>query len=58
MLYGRRVLARAVGALHQLPVLYVCVRCPIEVAEARELTRGDQPPGGARVFQVALDHGP
>ena len=53
VIYDRRVLALAVEALHNLPVLYVAVRCPLEVAEARERSRGDRLPGGARVFQAA-----
>jgi chloramphenicol 3-O-phosphotransferase len=58
VIYERSVLELAIDALHDLPLLYVGVRCPIEVAEARELARGDRLPGGARVFAAALAFGP
>jgi chloramphenicol 3-O phosphotransferase len=56
VLYDRRVLDLAVAALHRLPVLFVGIRCPAEVAEARELARGDRLPGGARLFEAAHAH--
>lgn len=55
VIYDVRVLRAAVHALAALPVLFVAVRCPLEVAEQRELDRGDRAPGGARVFH-ALTH--
>ena len=48
VLHDRRVLKAAAEALHDLPVLFVSLRLPREVAERRE--RGDRGPGGARAF--------
>ncbi len=50
VIHDRRVLRAMVGALRDLPVLFVGVRLPLEVAEQRERDRGDRLPGGARAF--------
>ncbi len=50
VIYDVRVLRAAVHALADLPVLFVAVRCPVEVAAQRERDRGDRALGGARVF--------
>src|SRR5687768_7742720 len=52
VLYGPR-LAECVAVLRELPVLFVGVRCPLEVAQRRELERGDRTPGQA-ANQIAL----
>lgn len=62
VIYDARVLQAAGRALADLPVLFVGVRCPLAVAEARERARGDRAPGGARVFhglvhQLVAAHG-
>lgn len=45
-----RVLRAAVEALSTLPVLFVGLRLPLDVAEQRERDRGDRGPGGAAAF--------
>ena len=50
VIYDRRVLAAAVAALRDAPVLFVGLRLPREVAEQRERERGDRGPGGAAAF--------
>ncbi len=50
VIYDQRVLQAAVEALHPLPVLFVGVRCPLEVAIRREQERGNRGPGGAVAF--------
>lgn len=54
VIYDERVLASAVAAFEGIGVLFVGIRCPVEVAEARELERGDRALGGARVFADAV----
>jgi chloramphenicol 3-O phosphotransferase len=50
VIYDRRVLKAAVTAFSTSNVLFVGVRCPLEVAESREQARGDRARGGARTF--------
>lgn len=50
VIYHPQVLRAAVQALHTFPVHFVGVRCPLEVAEKREQTRGNRARGGARTF--------
>jgi chloramphenicol 3-O phosphotransferase len=50
VIFDRRVLQAAAAALRDLPVLFVGVRCPLEVAVQREQARGDRGPGGAAAF--------
>jgi chloramphenicol 3-O phosphotransferase len=50
VIYDQRVLKAAVEALHPLPVLFVGVRCPLDVVMRRERERGDRGPGGAAAF--------
>ena len=50
VIHDRRVLAAAVEALRDAPVLFVGLRVPREVAERRERERGDRGPGGAAAF--------
>jgi chloramphenicol 3-O phosphotransferase len=54
VIYDPRVLETAVNALSNSAVLFVGVRCPLEVAEERERKRSDRAPGGARVFADAV----
>ena len=54
VIYDPRVLNAAVEALSDGMVLFVGVRCPLEVAEERERERGDRARGGARVFADAV----
>jgi chloramphenicol 3-O phosphotransferase len=48
--HDERVLRAAVDALCDLPVLFVALHVPREVAELRERERGDRGPGGAAAF--------
>jgi len=50
VIYDQKVLKAAVEALHTLPVLFVGVRCPLDVVIRREQERGDRGPGGAAAF--------
>ena len=50
VLHDQRVLHAAVDALSDLPVLFVGLYLPLEVAEQRERERGDRGPGGAAAF--------
>jgi chloramphenicol 3-O phosphotransferase len=50
VIYDHRVLQAAVAALHDVPVLFVGLRLPREVADRRERERGDRGPGGAAAF--------
>ena len=45
------------NALHDLDVCWIGVRCPPEVAAARELERGDRPPGSARQQALTVHDG-
>ena len=45
VIYDPVVLQSAVLALHTCTVLFVGVRCPVDVAEQRERDRGDRNPG-------------
>lgn len=49
-IYDPQVLRSAVEALHRFPILFVGIRCPLEVAEQWEQIRGDRARGGARTF--------
>jgi chloramphenicol 3-O phosphotransferase len=49
-LWDRQLLRAAVDILTDLPVLFVGLRLPREVAERRERERGDRGPGGAAAF--------
>jgi chloramphenicol 3-O phosphotransferase len=49
-IYHPQVLRSAVQALYTFPILFVGVRCPLEVAERWEQVRGDRARGGARTF--------
>ncbi|MDQ3704512.1 MAG: chloramphenicol phosphotransferase CPT family protein [Chloroflexota bacterium] len=53
MIYDPEVLRSAVVALKDLPVLFVGVHVPVDIARQRELERGDRSPGGAAIF---LEH--
>ena len=53
MIYDPEVLRSAVVALKDLPVLFVGVHVPVDIARQRELSRGDRSPGGAAIF---LEH--
>ncbi len=53
MIYDPEVLRSAVVALKDLPVLFVAVHVPVEIARQRERDRGDRSPGGAAIF---LEH--
>jgi chloramphenicol 3-O phosphotransferase len=50
VIYHPDVLLEAIQAFADLPVLFVGVRCSLEVAEQRELARGNRVRGGARTF--------
>ena len=50
VIYDRRVLKAAVEILPARQVYFVAIRCPLEVAEAREQARGMRVKGGARTF--------
>jgi chloramphenicol 3-O phosphotransferase len=41
LIFDRRVLKEAVTILHPFNVLFVGVKCPVEIAEQREQERGD-----------------
>jgi chloramphenicol 3-O phosphotransferase len=45
VIYDPLVLKSAVIALHTCKVLFVGVRCPVDIAEQRERDRGDRWPG-------------
>lgn len=55
VLFEPSFLEEYVAAIAGLPVLFVGVRCPVEVASAREQARGNRSLGAARV-QTALVH--
>jgi chloramphenicol 3-O phosphotransferase len=50
VIHHPQVLRAAVQALQTFPVLFVGVRCPLEVAEGWERARGNRARGGARAF--------
>lgn len=50
VIYHPQVLRSAVRALHACPILFVGIRCPLEVAEGWEQARGNRARGGARTF--------
>jgi chloramphenicol 3-O phosphotransferase len=50
VIYAPSILRVVVEELHDLPVLFVGVRLPLEIAEKREKERGDRLLGGARAF--------
>jgi chloramphenicol 3-O phosphotransferase len=54
-IYDQRALRLGVAAFAGLPVLFVGLRCPLEVVLRRERERGDRGPGGAAAFH-ALAH--
>ncbi len=54
VIHDPRVLASAVARLSRLTVLFVGVRCPVDVAERRDRERGDRTTGEARVFASAV----
>lgn len=54
VIYDPRILSAAVNALRTIPVFFVGVQCPLDVAESRERARGDRAPGGARTFYNAV----
>jgi chloramphenicol 3-O phosphotransferase len=53
MIYDPEVLRSAVIALKDLPVLFVGVHVPVDIARQRERDRGDRGLGGAAIF---LEH--
>jgi chloramphenicol 3-O phosphotransferase len=57
VIYDRRVLRAAVTALGTSEVLFVGIRCPLDVAESRERARGDRAKGGARTFYMHVHAG-
>lgn len=58
VLFDRRVLRNAVDTLYLHKVLFVGIRCPLDVAEQREKERGDRFPGLARQhFEIVHAHG-
>lgn len=50
VIYDEHVLRLAVDILPAEQVFFVGIRCPLEVAERREVERGNRAPGGARTF--------
>lgn len=50
VIYDPQVLQTAAMRLAGLPVLFVALHCPMEVAIDREQQRGDRAPGGAAIF--------
>jgi chloramphenicol 3-O phosphotransferase len=50
VIYRSQILCAAVQALHTFPVLFVGVRCPLEIAEEWETARGNRARGGAHNF--------
>jgi len=50
VIHDPRVLTMAVDALHDTGALFVAVRCPLAVVQAREAARGDRGRGGAAAF--------
>ena len=50
VIYHPQVLHSAGQALHTFPILFVGIRCPLEVAEQWERARGNRARGGARTF--------
>jgi chloramphenicol 3-O phosphotransferase len=50
VIYDERVLRLAVDILPAENVFFVGIRCPLEVAERREVERGNRATGGARTF--------
>jgi chloramphenicol 3-O phosphotransferase len=58
VIYDQRVLRAAVQILPSQQVFFIGVRCPLEVAEAREQARGLREKGGARTFfNLVHEHG-
>lgn len=58
VLWDRHVLASAVSALSGCHVLFVGVRCPLEIAERRERERPERARGAARTsHQIVHAHG-
>jgi chloramphenicol 3-O phosphotransferase len=50
VIYDERVLRLAIDILPAERVFFVGIRCPLEVAERREVERGNRARGGARIF--------
>jgi chloramphenicol 3-O phosphotransferase len=50
VIYDEHVLRLAVDILPAEQVFFVGIRCPLEVAERREIERGNRARGGARTF--------
>jgi chloramphenicol 3-O phosphotransferase len=50
VIYHRDVLRAAASELYDAPVLFVGIRLPLEIAEQREIERGNRALGGARTF--------
>lgn len=57
VIYDPRVLRAAVEALVDLPLYFIGVRIPLELAEEREILRGDRYPGGAKFFGERVHQG-
>jgi len=58
VIFDPRVLREAVSTLHLFNVLFVGVRCPLEVAERREQERGDRRAGLVKTtFPLVHRHG-
>ncbi len=58
VIFDPQVLREAVSTLHPFNVLFVGVRCPLEVAERRERERGDRRAGLVRTtFPLVHRHG-
>jgi chloramphenicol 3-O phosphotransferase len=55
VVYTDTAYADAVHAFAGLNLLRVAVRCPVDIAEQRELARGDRLPGGASFFNYVHD---
>jgi chloramphenicol 3-O phosphotransferase len=53
-IHDPRVLGMAVDALRDTEALFVGVRCPLAVAQAREVARGDRARGGAAAFHALV----
>jgi len=53
-IHDPRVLTMAVDALQDTGALFVAVRCPLAVAQAREAARGDRALGGAAAFAARI----
>jgi chloramphenicol 3-O phosphotransferase len=58
VIFDSQVLREAVNILHTFNVLFVGVRCPLEVAERREQERGDRTQGLAKShYELVHAHG-